>query len=66
MWVAAVQLNSTPDQEANLVRAQALIEEAVSRGAQLVALPEHFACLGNDADTAAAAQPLDGYFNQEK
>ncbi len=60
MWVAAVQLNSTPDQEANLGRAQALIEAAAARGAQLVALPEHFACLGRDADTAAAAQPLDG------
>ena len=31
-----------------------------AQGARLVALPEHFACLGRDADTAAAAQPADG------
>jgi len=60
MWVAAVQLKSTPDLEANLARAQTLIEEAAARGAKLAALPEHFACLGREADTAAAAQPLDG------
>jgi predicted amidohydrolase len=60
MLAAAIQLNSTPDQEANLARAQALVEEAVSRSARLVALPEHFACLGREADIAAAAQPLDG------
>jgi predicted amidohydrolase len=60
MWVAAVQLNSTPNQEANLTRVQAFVEEAAARGAQLVALPEHFACLGSKADTAAAAQALDG------
>jgi deaminated glutathione amidase len=60
MWVAAIQLNSTPDLEANLERVQALIEAAASRGAKLVALPEHFACLGSAQDTVAAAQPLDG------
>jgi len=60
MWVAAIQLNSTPDLEANLSRARALIAEAARREAQLVALPEHFACYGPEEAVAAAAQPLDG------
>jgi predicted amidohydrolase len=60
MWVAAVQLNSTPDMEGNLTRARALIEEAAGRGAQLIALPEHFAYLGPEDQNPPAAQPLDG------
>jgi predicted amidohydrolase len=60
MWVAAIQLNSTPDIAANLPRARALITEAAGRGARLVALPEHFACYGPEEVVAAAAQPQDG------
>lgn len=60
MWVAAVQLNSTPDVECNLTRARALIREAADRGAQLVALPEHFAGYGSEEAVAALAQPLNG------
>ncbi len=60
MWIAAVQLNSTPDREANLARARKLIAEAARREAQLVALPEHFAAYGPEEMVAAAAQALDG------
>lgn len=60
MWVAAVQLNSTPDLEHNLARARALIEEAASRRAQLIALPEHFAFLGPEDINPPSAQPLEG------
>ena len=60
MWVAAIQLNSTPDMEHNLTRARALIEEAASRSARLVALPEHFAYLGPEDQKPPSAQPLDG------
>ncbi|MCX5888753.1 MAG: carbon-nitrogen hydrolase family protein [Deltaproteobacteria bacterium] len=60
MQVAAVQLNSTPDREANLSRARALITAAARREAQLVALPEHFAGYGPAEVVAAAAQPLNG------
>jgi deaminated glutathione amidase len=59
MWLAAVQLNSTADIEANLTRTRALIAEAAGRGAQLVALPEHFACYGPEEVVAASAQSLD-------
>src|SRR5512146_986717 len=60
MLVAAVQLNSTPDREAHLARARALVAAAARQGAQLVALPEHFAGYGPEEVVAAAAQPLDG------
>jgi predicted amidohydrolase len=39
---AAVQMTSTPDFAANLAQAEGLITEAVSRGAELVGLPENF------------------------
>lgn len=60
MWIAAVQLNSTPDMDHNLARARTLIGEAASRGAQLIALPEHFAYLGPEDQKPPSAQPLDG------
>ncbi len=61
MWVAAIQLNSTADIDANLARARVLVEEAARRGAKLVALPEHFAFYGPEAEMAAtAAQPATG------
>jgi predicted amidohydrolase len=60
MWVAAVQLNSIPEVEDNVARARAFIQEAAGRGAQLVALPEHFAYLGPEEDLAAVAQPSRG------
>jgi predicted amidohydrolase len=41
-------MTSGPDVESNLSRAEALIAEAVRRGAQLVVLPENFALLSTD------------------
>jgi predicted amidohydrolase len=60
MWVAAVQLNSTPDLDHNLARARALILQAAGQGAQLIALPEHFAYLGPEDKNPPSAQHLDG------
>jgi predicted amidohydrolase len=65
MWVAAVQLNSTPEVEDNVARARAFIQEAAGRGAQLVALPEHFAYLGPQDREPPSAQPLEGHLVAE-
>jgi predicted amidohydrolase len=60
MLVAAIQLNSTPDLARNLERARELVIQAKDRGADLVALPEHFAYLGPEDQNPPSAQPLDG------
>ena len=44
--IAAVQMASGPNVEANLQEAGRLIEMAVDKGARLVALPEYFAIMG--------------------
>jgi predicted amidohydrolase len=57
---AAIQLNSTSDEEANLAQATELIEHAAQRGAVFVATPENTNFLGLHADKVSRAQPLDG------
>lgn len=55
--VAAIQMTSGPDVEANLAQAGSLLEEAAVRGAQLAALPENFAFMGlADADKRRIAE----------
>jgi deaminated glutathione amidase len=57
MKVAALQMTSGPEVEANLATAGALLEEAASRGARLAVLPENFSFLGlRDADKRAVAE----------
>ncbi len=60
MKVAAVQLNSTADEAANLAAADRLTRAAAADGARLVVLPEKWSVLGRDADLRAGAQTLDG------
>jgi predicted amidohydrolase len=43
---AAVQMTSLPNLEKNLIQAEELIDLAVRRGAELVALPENFSFPG--------------------
>lgn len=54
--IAAVQLRSDGDLEANLARAGDLIKEAAAAGARLVVLPEHFAYYNCSDLTQAAEQ----------
>ena len=60
MRVALVQMTSTDDVAANLASANALVEEAVERGAAFVALPENFAFLRREGAPIPCAQGLDG------
>jgi len=50
LTVAALQLTSTEDVDANLAQCAALARAAASAGAKLVGLPENFAYLGSDRD----------------
>jgi predicted amidohydrolase len=58
--VAAVQLNSTQDTEANLEQADRFTRAAAADGAQLVLLPEKWSVLGTGEQLVAGAQTLDG------
>ena len=60
MKVAAVQLNSGADRQANIAAADRLVREAAKDGAQLVVLPEKWTALGANEQMLAAAEPLDG------
>src|SRR5262249_55733531 len=64
MQVAVVQMSSGEDQPHNLRRACALVEQAAAAGAQLVALPEMFACWGRSAPMVASAEPIPGPTSQ--
>ena len=58
--VGAVQLAACEEVEQNVSAAESLIDEAVSKGAQLVALPETWQCISEDPQRVlASAQPLE-------
>ena len=61
MKVAAVQMAADESVERNLNAADALIDEAAAKGAQIVALPETWPCISASNETVLAnAEPLDG------
>ena len=57
--IAAVQLTSTRDRDHNLAHTRTLMEVAVQRGAQVVALPENFSCMCADEDKLAVAEDIE-------
>jgi predicted amidohydrolase len=58
--VAAVQLNSTADRDANIALADRLVRAAAADGASLIVLPEKWTSMGGREDLLAAAEPLEG------
>jgi deaminated glutathione amidase len=60
MRVAAIQLNSTADQVANMAAADRLTRAAAGDGATLIVLPEKWTAMGSEEDLRAGAQTLDG------
>lgn len=60
MRVAACQLNSKDDKEANVVAALGLLDQAASYGADLAVLPEYMEFMGENAGALAAAETLPG------
>lgn len=57
MRIAALQMTSGPEVDANLAQAGALLAEAAASGARLAVLPENFSFLGlRDADKRAVAE----------
>lgn len=57
---AAIQMASSPSISANLLEAEKLIAEAVRAGAKLVALPENFPLMGENASDKIKQREQDG------
>ncbi len=60
MTAAAIQMSSTPEKAENFETAERLIREAVSAGAELVALPELWSCHGLEKVYRENAEPIPG------
>ncbi|ADC72478.1 Nitrilase/cyanide hydratase and apolipoprotein N-acyltransferase [Thioalkalivibrio sp. K90mix] len=59
--VAAIQMASGPQPQANLLEAKRLLQEAADKGARLAVLPENFAFMGmQETDVLGIAEAADG------
>jgi len=69
--VAAIQMASGPNVNANLIEAERLIRDAVAAGAGLIVLPENFAFMGKtETDKLAIAEavgdgPMQNFLSQQ-
>lgn len=57
--IAAIQMCSRQNRTENLHTAQYLMEQAVQKGARIIALPENFSFVGNDQEKTAVAEDLE-------
>lgn len=58
--VAAIQMHSGEDKQANIQQALSLIDQAAGSGARLIALPEIWTYLGNPDGNRPNAEPIPG------
>lgn len=58
--IAAVQMASGPNVNANLLEAERLIAQAAAAGAQLVVLPENFALMGRQETDKVKVREIEG------
>ncbi len=58
MIAATVQMNSQPDLDFSMDQCYQLVKAASDQGAQLVALPENFAFLGDEREKHRLAEPI--------
>ncbi|WP_018140637.1 MULTISPECIES: carbon-nitrogen hydrolase family protein [unclassified Thioalkalivibrio] len=70
--VAAIQMASGPQPQANLLEAKRLLQEAADKGARLAVLPENFAFMGMQetdilgiAEVADGAGPLQAFLSEQ-
>ncbi len=64
--IAAIQMVSGPDVDANLAVAAELIAEAAAAGAQLVALPEYFSLISADEEAKVRLREVPGVGPQQR
>ena len=58
LTASAIQMSSTPEKTENFETAERLIRDAAAAGAELIALPELWSCLGREEVYGENAEPI--------